>query len=279
MASTASGRHGVAAASAAASAVNPPKARARAGMLRLSVGNGCDPRDAPPRASSSVRTSRPRHSGSTRWCSVPRQRRDDVEPVARGRRGSCAIWVMTSPVGATSGAKCGHRTSRCITSRARSHASTSRPADAAGAHARTRSRPRATSSSRRSSIDRAGALDPAATSPVVDGTSSPARADDGGQGGGVGGDDRAPPRHRLEHRQARPPRTRREGARHRATVETVEVRLGQPARPADAVGDAERARPAPAPRCSSGPAPPVRTSSVSGRSASARTRVAWSLWA
>ena len=85
MASTASGRRRVDDARAApASAVNPPKATARAGMLRLSVGNGCT-RVMRPQSVVLVAHELavpPRLDGVVL---VPRQRRDDVEPVAAAR--------------------------------------------------------------------------------------------------------------------------------------------------------------------------------------------------
>ncbi len=53
---------------APASALNPPNASARRGMLRLSVGNGCT-REISPHGVVSWRTGFPRNSGSTSWCS------------------------------------------------------------------------------------------------------------------------------------------------------------------------------------------------------------------
>ena len=61
-----------------------------------------------PQSVASVRTSRPSHPGSMRVVVVPGQRGDDVQPVAPRRPARSTMLVMTSPVGATSGAKCGH---------------------------------------------------------------------------------------------------------------------------------------------------------------------------
>ncbi len=102
MASTASGRNRLVSPAAAARAVNPPKARARAVMFDLSVGNGCT-RVMRPHPVSSWRTRRPSQPGSMAWSRY--QGREVTRCSRCPRSTSCsAIWVITSPVGATSGA-------------------------------------------------------------------------------------------------------------------------------------------------------------------------------
>ena len=110
MASTASGRRRAAAPTAVARAVKPPNARARAGMLRLSVGNGCT-REMRPHGVVSVRTRRPSQPGSTSWSTY---HGSAVTTCSRCPR-SASSWTMrdiTTPVGARSGSKWGHRTVR-----------------------------------------------------------------------------------------------------------------------------------------------------------------------
>ena len=101
MASTTSGRLRVSRAVAPFSAVKAPKARARAGMFVLSVGNGCT-RLIRPQARSSCWTSPSgpvgRHSGSTRWCSYQGR---DVTTCSWWPRAasSWTMLVITTPVG------------------------------------------------------------------------------------------------------------------------------------------------------------------------------------
>ena len=110
MASTTSGRARATAPPTPARAVKPPKARARAGMLRLSVGNGCT-RVMRPHVGVLVADQAAVPARLDGVVLVPGQRGDDVQPVAPRPRAPRRSAVMTSPVGATSGAKCGQRTS------------------------------------------------------------------------------------------------------------------------------------------------------------------------
>ena len=67
IASTASGRGRLTTDSNPLRAVKPPNASARAGILVLSVGNGCT-RVMRPQSVSWVRTGWPDQPGSMRWC-------------------------------------------------------------------------------------------------------------------------------------------------------------------------------------------------------------------
>jgi hypothetical protein len=104
MASTPSGRapRRPAAASAADRTVNPANPAARAGMFRLSVGNGWT-RVIRPQGSSSCRTGRPSQPGSTRWWWY---QGSDVTMCSSWPRATSSVpmLVITSPVGAVSGA-------------------------------------------------------------------------------------------------------------------------------------------------------------------------------
>ena len=77
--------------------------------VALVGGERVDPGDAAP---GGVLVARPagRPSPARRVVLVPGQRGDDVEPVAAARPARSTMLVMTSPVGATSGAKWGQRT-------------------------------------------------------------------------------------------------------------------------------------------------------------------------
>ncbi len=99
---TASGRPRATRPATVARPVNPANATARAGMLVLSVGNGCR-RVMRPHEVRSVRHSRPPQPGSTR-CS--RYHGSEVTTCSSCPRSASAvaIEVITSPVGATSGA-------------------------------------------------------------------------------------------------------------------------------------------------------------------------------
>ena len=63
-----------------ASPVNPANPSARARTLRLSVGNGCT-REIRPQSVFSWRARRPRHCGSTAWCSYHGSAVTDVQPM------------------------------------------------------------------------------------------------------------------------------------------------------------------------------------------------------
>jgi hypothetical protein len=104
MASTASGRcpRQPRRPAVAASTVNPANAAARAGMLRLSVGNGWT-RVMRPTSVSSWRTIRPSQPGSMRWCWY---HGSEVTTCSSWPRAASSVpmLVITSPVGAVSGA-------------------------------------------------------------------------------------------------------------------------------------------------------------------------------
>ena len=78
IASTASGRGRLAAATSPVSAVKPPNASARAGMLRLSVGNGCT-RVMRPQSVTCSRTNLAVPAFFDAVMAIPRQRRHDVK--------------------------------------------------------------------------------------------------------------------------------------------------------------------------------------------------------
>jgi hypothetical protein len=99
---TASARPREPSAANVAAPVNPANPSARAAMFALSVGNGCR-RVMCPHGIASVRHGRPRHSGSTSW---RRYQGREVTTCRRWPRAASAstMAVITSPVGATSGA-------------------------------------------------------------------------------------------------------------------------------------------------------------------------------
>ena len=110
MTMTASGPKREATPAIVAAPVKPTNPAARAAMLVLSVGNGFN-RVIQPQSVDSVRHIFPCHSGST---SCRRYHGSEVTMCIRCPRAAraSATAVITSPVGATSGAKWGQRMSR-----------------------------------------------------------------------------------------------------------------------------------------------------------------------
>ena len=102
MASTASGRNCGRIPAARLNPVNPPNATARAGMLLLSVGNGWS-RVIHPNSVASVRDHEPFQPSSTRWCLYHGRAVITCNRWPRAASSS-TMFVITSPVGATSGA-------------------------------------------------------------------------------------------------------------------------------------------------------------------------------
>ena len=236
-ASTASGRPRVSVAMAPESAVNAPNAAARAGMSRLSVGNGCT-RVIRPHSVSSWRTRRPRHSFSTRWVRYHGRAVTTWTWCSRAAN-SVTIRVITSPVGAMSGSKCGQMTSSFIRC-PRGLRRFGTPRTVAPASPATEALPRA-AAGRSHGIASFGLLQqrhhgfgPLAGVVRVD--EHPPCPDHLGQGRRIGGDDRTTVIHRLEHRQPRPLEQGRERERGRVPVHPREIRARYSAHAANAAG-------------------------------------------
>ena len=102
MTMTTSGRIRVKAARTVAMPVKPAKATARAGMLVLSVGKGWS-RVIQPHGVDSVRAGRPVQPSSTAWWRYHGSAVTTCRRCPRAARAS-TMAVITSPVGATSGA-------------------------------------------------------------------------------------------------------------------------------------------------------------------------------
>ena len=232
-----------------ARAVKPPKATARARILRLSVGNGWT-RVIEPHAVSSRRTSCPSQPGSRAWWRYQGSDGHDVQAVAeRGQLVHDAGHHLAGRghVGREVGAQhddvhrspdrpgpSPDRPGHLVGLGQRPHRPV--PGELAGPLVAQLAQPSAPVGSASRPLHRGGPpLD------VVGPHQHPGRPDHLGQRGGGRGDDRAVPAHGLEDGDAEPLVGRRERERHRPADQHVEVTAGDATQASDPV----RRRPAP----------------------------------